>query len=129
MIKSSFHANMKENFCTVSFTRPVVRDKGFISMEYEGKDSVQVVLKEGWSIIRGSFPWKCEQKVSVQVLLKEGWSMIRGSFPWKCEEKCFCTSSFKRGVVAHQGGPSTRGFSVLSLYHNINQGSLQGTQH
>ena len=92
MIKSSFHANMKENFCTVSFTRPVVRDKGFISMEYEGKDSVQVVLKEGWSIIRGSFPWKCEQKVSVQVVLKEGWLLIRVILQQGVSVYCHCTT-------------------------------------
>ena len=46
----------------------------------KGKVFRKVVLKEGWSFVRGSFTWNRKGKVFRKVVLKEGWSFMRVVF-------------------------------------------------
>ena len=87
-----------------------VLGKRFFPWKYKGKVSEQVVLKEGWSLVKDSFTWKYEGKVSEQVVLtttttKSGGGGVLGEGFISMEGwgKGFRTSGTERGMVSHRG--------------------------
>ena len=82
-----------------------------------------MVLKESWSLVRGSITWKYKEEVSDKVVLKEDWSLVKGSITWKYK------GEVSEKVVLKKDWSFIKDSTILAHYHlHITAANVQVTK-